>query len=1628
MKKKVLVLFCLVALVVGLVFVATPKAEAAEQTYQVGYARVDINPYNVDGDPSSGVMVLPLRGSGDVWNRLSTTGLVDDNGDGVVDENDGLKATCVAVTDQNGNTVLMINVDLIGGTMISKVNTAIMTRVEAAIAAGEISNVNLKKEQIYYGGTHTHNAPDTTVYASGGKTGKNNDGVDLGPVNENLGIWINRTVEDIADAAIIALKDRSAATITKDQLAASDATDEVVKGKKMVTTRHLVNGEDGSIAGDNFNDRGDNPTQITEADDTMYLLKFSFKDSSKLPVIFTSWRGHPSLNNSDTYENGGKNCLSSDYVNAYRHALEFGVDVTLDETTGVGSVKSWELGDTQKYRVIFFNGTGGNTNPRNTEVQRDANGNALTYGSGTTVKGYSWIDVSAANAKIKGRACSFGVVLATMAQECLDDGKNASAVAYGDIQTMQKSFTAERKDTGISQLGYNAGTAYWEADALYDKAYAAYSTANSKFSAYKTAYNDYKNAGVLGFIYKTKMENALKDYNTANTNLNNLLTAYVEYMTAHSKNTPTQASTTTVNGNAGPTKPLQSHPFIYVEGDETYAIGSRFHANAVQGDWNNTLGVRYTGGTTVTLNTIMIGKELAFVVVPGEPFDYYYKETGVYTPENNLWKILEDETYGKPIVLGYTNGATGYFPNYEAYFYNQGNETKVMGAYETHTSDLAAGTGEKMIYEFNQMLTAMRSGDRTAYCEHCKQDVTWTPFAGKTPTSGHYYLCSDYECAQVKIDDGLTVCLDLNGYTLTGTSRALYFNSNNKAGGTATLSVMDSSPAGTGVVRGCGGTTGAARGFGGGTVFQGTGHVLNIYGGKFTSYDHGDYSTVSGDVLLIRGTLNMYGGEVTGGVVSSFNGSYYDSTNGIVSATKTSAGGNLNVSGVFNMYGGKIYGGGTQMITGTVITEKPENGVSGDVVSCSKAAYATVLNMEATQDPGYCVYVGTYSGSKGQVNLYNDATIENMYFDGLDSSRLNVYGNFTGSVELQFSAKTEVKLGELVGNAHNANTSRSNITVVGGTGMAAANGNALVLAEKPWTYEYCEACKATVQWQPMNDADFDVYNSVGKGATQMAPGHYKLDDDVPETDQKQLNANGDHPGTFCIDLAGHTYTGKTRAFYIYDDATLNIFDSVGGGAVEGKCSAATGGGVLYIQGNAVCNLYNGTIRHNNPSVAAILNGGCVRVNGGIFRMYGGVLEGKDVTQKGCAIYATVRNSVAAAVEIYGGTVKSAKATQSGDSIYISDKCSLLLAGNPTIDDIYFEAAPSKALTVDTTQVAFTGSANLTCATDPAAGSSLGTCLGSKGIADGSLVLTNSGLPISVSGGQLVTKAAELKAFRLVGSNGAYASFDTFQEAQDAYTYDASQGNYIQLTKDVSGAAIYKELYVDLNGFYLNAPTVQDCVILHCKDSQTDDYTIEDDMAYGMVYNANVEGEGAVVAMDGYLMIREGNGFSFHKVDLRIKSMSLRSSAAGVYYTCDFKGDEIVSENVKSFGIALSAWIEPDAKTLDEMCLYTASTDFAPGADGNSSNGVLLNGIMKTGNTAEKNRANGEIAVYGRAYIETADGYTFGDSVSRSLKDQMESIDAVWSQLNDAQKVAIKDFYNTYADAMKTWNLTNIPSA
>lgn len=449
MKMKRMVLWmCILVLTLGIMVSSAVPAKAQADAFYVGFARVDINPYVVDGDLSSGMMELPLRGVGDTWNRLSKPQLLDDNGDGKIDKNDGLSATCIAISDSSGNTVLMITIDLIGGDRAGPVKTEIISRVEAALASGELSNVKLTADQIYYAGTHTHNAPDISVYSAAGKTGFNNDGKDLSIVNKNLGIWLDRTVKSLGDAAIRALKDRSEATLTKYAIAASEDSKPPVSCKVMNTVRHYYNydpkGNIVCVAGDNFNNRGSNPKPVTPVDDTLYMMYFDFAahnqktGENKLPIVVANWRGHPSLNNSDSSYYGDRKAISSDYVNAFCHALEYNCTV---DNTGKGYYSAKQV-----YRVAFFQGAGGNVNPRSGQV------------IGGVLAGKWLDDMSTSNKECRGNG--YGRILCALAKHGLNTV--GETVTPGPIKTMAYSLCTGRKTFGITALAYEAGVAFQE--------------------------------------------------------------------------------------------------------------------------------------------------------------------------------------------------------------------------------------------------------------------------------------------------------------------------------------------------------------------------------------------------------------------------------------------------------------------------------------------------------------------------------------------------------------------------------------------------------------------------------------------------------------------------------------------------------------------------------------------------------------------------------------------------------------------------------------------------------------------------------------------------------------------------------------------------------------------------------------------------------------------------------------------------------------------------------------------------------------------------------------------------------------------------------------------------------------
>ncbi len=260
---------------------------------------------------------------------------------------------------------------------------------------------------------------------------------------------------------------------------------------------------------------------------------------------------------------------------------------------------------------------------------------------------------------------------------------------------------------------------------------------------------------------------------------------------------------------------------------------------------------------------------------------------------------------------------------------------------------------------------------------------------------------------------------------------------------------------------------------------------------------------------------------------------------------------------------------------------------------------------------------------------------------------------------------------------------------------------------------------------------------------------------------------------------------------------------------------------------------------------------------------------------------------------------------------------------------------------------------------------------------------------------------------------------------------------IQLLKSTDeNITISKNVYLDLNGHDVTGAVNVSAGTLYCMDSQTDDYTVKDSAGYGKLTNVsgNVEGIPADAACVEkgyqYLMINEDDSLSFHRVNLHIHAMTLRAEEVGLYYKCKFGGDELVKENVKQFGIALSVQDIPDANNLERDCKYSIFTEFNVGEQTEEKTSTLLKGVMKTSNAYMINQRNANMPVYGRAYILTEDGYVFGNFVKRSLVNQVEDIasDKYWTGYDEQQQEAAIAMYRQYNSLMRSWKVTNIESA
>ena len=535
-------------------------------------------------------------------------------------------------------------------------------------------------------------------------------------------------------------------------------------------------------------------------------------------------------------------------------------------------------------------------------------------------------------------------------------------------------------------------------------------------------------------------------------------------------------------------------------------------------------------------------------------------------------------------------------------------------------------------------------------------------------------------------------------------------------------------------------------------------------------------------------------------------------------------------------------------------------------------------------------------------------------------------------------------------------------------------------AAAPTLPEQCEHCKTAVTWQPLTEADSE--------SAILPGGHYYLafEGDSCTWAEKSV------PQKTCLYLNGKTLKGAARAFYITGELSI-----LGEGTVTapGPASKASGG-TIEVYKTGTLNLYGGTLTSHTreDGVTYTVNGGCVNSQG-IFRMYGGTIRDGLANNTGGNVFISITGQFFS----YGGTVEG----DGNRNHSVVTRGKVELAGDANLNMIWLfpnveDGGPSlrDMLTVQPT---YSGTAGAYFS-----GATEGLIIGSaKAEFPGTLTIKER--QPTIYHGQLLLWFDS--PVMILGENPTPCA--TLQEAlQEATDTIVLMKDVVETITSDTGAVL------DLNGHSLTGNITGK---LLCMDSETDDYTVADG-----IYGTVTPSEG-LKARDGYLMLEKDGLVSFHRLNLEITGMALRTESAGMYFTAAFSGDEMIKDRVQSFGLAAS--VEGDPVLYPDNVVRTAldSDRFGTGIENTS---TLIRDIIKPENRQLVNELNSKIPIYGRAYVQLTDGtYHYGGCQRRSLQQQVEYIDKMWSATTVLQQSKLVEFYHNHQDLMAQWDIPKL---
>ena len=252
----------------------------APDTFSVGYSKVCIDPRES----------VPLSGYGNHQYRYCK------------DITDSIYATAVAISDGQGNTVVLINTDLI--TTVTDISSMVQAQVS--------DKTGVPMEQIIVTSNHSHSVPDPTMSGE-----------------EASVRYKEQVIEQITQAGIEAVEDLKPATVSY-----GSAETVSMNFKRHYYVKDNTTGEI-TVVGDNFGDTSGKTyvSHTADVDPTVYVVKFVREGGED--VLLCNWRAHPHFTGGSTVYN-----LSADFIGPFRDALE--------AKTGA--------------KVVYFQGAAGNVN------------------------------------------------------------------------------------------------------------------------------------------------------------------------------------------------------------------------------------------------------------------------------------------------------------------------------------------------------------------------------------------------------------------------------------------------------------------------------------------------------------------------------------------------------------------------------------------------------------------------------------------------------------------------------------------------------------------------------------------------------------------------------------------------------------------------------------------------------------------------------------------------------------------------------------------------------------------------------------------------------------------------------------------------------------------------------------------------------------------------------------------------------------------------------------------------------------------------------------------------------------------------------------------------------------------